>query len=105
MEKVPKLKLNSVARVRERTIQTEATDVKLVPTFADRACDVVSVTDPYGHNLSFLDRSRYCFFQVARQLYSRGWVDPVRSHYFSENVVAPWIEPWTSGSVARNSDH
>jgi hypothetical protein len=24
-----------------------------------------------------LDRSRYCFFRVAPQLYSRGWVDPI----------------------------
>jgi hypothetical protein len=28
-------------------------------------------------NLYFLDRSRYIFFQVAPQLFSRGWVDPV----------------------------
>jgi hypothetical protein len=26
-------------------------------------------------------------------------------HYFSENLVAPGIEPETSGSVARNSDY
>jgi hypothetical protein len=32
---------------------------KLVPTFADRGCHVVSVTDPYGFILGFLDRSRY----------------------------------------------
>jgi CBS-domain-containing membrane protein len=32
---------------------------KLVPTFADRGCHVVSVTDSYGHILGFLDRSRY----------------------------------------------
>jgi hypothetical protein len=38
---------------------------------------VVRATDPYGRNLGFLDRSRYCFFQVAPQLYSRGSVDPV----------------------------
>jgi hypothetical protein len=44
----------------------------LLPTFAGRECRVVSVTDPYGRNLGFLDRSRYCFFQVAPQLYSRG---------------------------------
>jgi hypothetical protein len=30
-----------------------------LPTFADRGCHVVSVTDPYGHILCFLDRSRY----------------------------------------------
>jgi hypothetical protein len=32
---------------------------KLVPTFADRGCRVVSATDPYGRILGFLDRSRY----------------------------------------------
>jgi hypothetical protein len=45
---------------------------KLVPTFADRGCHVVSVTDPYCRIIGFLDRSRYFFFQVAPQLYSRG---------------------------------
>jgi hypothetical protein len=45
---------------------------KLVPIFADRGCLVVSVTDPYGRILGFLYRSRYFFFQVAPQLYSRG---------------------------------
>jgi hypothetical protein len=34
---------------------------KLVPNLHH----MVSVTDPYGHNLGFLDRSRYFFFQVA----------------------------------------
>jgi hypothetical protein len=29
---------------------------KLVPTFADRGCHVVSATDPYGRILGFLDR-------------------------------------------------
>jgi hypothetical protein len=32
---------------------------KVVPTFADRGCQVVSMTDPYGRILGFLDRSRY----------------------------------------------
>jgi hypothetical protein len=50
---------------------------KLVPTFADSGCHVVSVTDPYGRILGFLDRSGCYFFQVAPQLYSRGWVDHV----------------------------
>jgi hypothetical protein len=30
---------------------------KLVPTFVDRGCHVVSVKDPYGRILGFLDRS------------------------------------------------
>jgi hypothetical protein len=48
-----------------------------VPIFADRGCHVVSVTNPYGRILDFLDWSRYYCFQVAPQLYSRGSVDPV----------------------------
>jgi CBS-domain-containing membrane protein len=39
----------------------------LVPTFVDRGCHVVSVTDPYGCILGFLDQSHYFFFQVAPQ--------------------------------------
>jgi CBS-domain-containing membrane protein len=35
---------------------------KLVSTFADKGCHVVSVMDPYGSILGFLDRSRYFFF-------------------------------------------
>jgi hypothetical protein len=44
---------------------------KIVPTFADREWHGVSVTAHYGRILGFLDRSRYFFFQVAPQLYSR----------------------------------
>jgi CBS-domain-containing membrane protein len=36
---------------------------KLLPTFADKGRHVVSVTDPYGHILGFLDRSRYFSFK------------------------------------------
>jgi hypothetical protein len=45
---------------------------KLVPTFADRGCHVVSAADRYGRILGFLNRSRYFFFQVAPKLYSGG---------------------------------
>jgi hypothetical protein len=54
-----------------------ATAVDLVPTFADRGCRVVSATDPFSRILGFLNLSRYFFFQVAPQFYSRGCVDPV----------------------------
>jgi hypothetical protein len=30
---------------------------------------------------------------------------PFQTHCYSENLVAPGIEPGTSGSAARNSDH
>jgi hypothetical protein len=46
--------------------------VKLVPNVVDRECHVVSVTDPYGRILGFLDRKRYYFFPVAPQFYTRG---------------------------------
>jgi hypothetical protein len=38
---------------------------KLVPTFANKGCCVVSATDSCGRILGFLDRSRYFLFQVA----------------------------------------
>jgi hypothetical protein len=38
---------------------------EVVPTFADRGCCVVIATDPLVVGLSFLDRSRYYFLQVA----------------------------------------
>jgi hypothetical protein len=36
---------------------------KWLPTFADKGCHVVSVTDPYGRILGFLDRSRYFYIK------------------------------------------
>jgi hypothetical protein len=65
---------------------------KWLPTFADRGCHVVSVTDPYCRILGFLDRSRYFLYQVAPQLYLRGWVDPVPDP-LRFYVVVPGIEP------------
>jgi hypothetical protein len=78
---------------------------KLVPTFADRGCHVVSVTDPYGRIRFFLDRSSYFFFQVAPQLYSRDWVDPVPDPLLLRESGSAGNRTRTSGSVARNSDH
>jgi hypothetical protein len=77
----------------------------LVLTFADRGYHVVSVTDPYCSILRFLDRSRYFFFQIALQLYSWGWVDPVPNPLLLRKSGSAGNRTWTSGSVARNSDH
>jgi hypothetical protein len=41
---------------------------QFVPTFADRGCHVVSVTDPYADILGFLDRSLYFFFQNSSSI-------------------------------------
>jgi CBS-domain-containing membrane protein len=66
-------KKNSMTSVHKRTMPTEQPPlVSVVPTFADRGCHVVSVMNPYGRILGFLDQSRYYFFQVPPQLYSQG---------------------------------
>jgi hypothetical protein len=64
-----------MALVHKRTIPTERPPLVgevSAKFFADRGCRVVSVMDPHGRFLGFLDRSHYYFFQVAPQLYSRG---------------------------------
>jgi hypothetical protein len=50
--------VSELYRLRDRRLSA-----KVVPTFADRECYVVSVTDPYGRILGFLDRSRYFSFK------------------------------------------
>jgi hypothetical protein len=69
----------SVTLVRERTMPTERPPLvgEVVPTFADRGVAWSAQRIPTVVNLDFLDRSHYFFFQVAPQLPSRGWVDPV----------------------------
>jgi hypothetical protein len=74
---------------------------KLVPTFSDRGCHVVSVADHYCRILVSLDRSRYFFFWVAPQLYSRGWVDPVADSLLLRKSGTAENRTQTSGSVAR----
>jgi hypothetical protein len=58
---------------------------------------------PTAVNFDFLDRSSY-FLEIAPQLSSREEWAPIQTHYFSENLAAPRIEPGTSEFVARNSD-
>jgi hypothetical protein len=85
---------NSVALVTELTIPTERPPLvgEVSAKFAERGCHVVSVTNPYSRILGFLDRSRYFFFQVAPQLYSRGSVDPVPDPLLFRKSVTPGIE-------------
>jgi hypothetical protein len=53
-----------------------------MPTFADRGCHVVSVTDPYGRFLGFLDRSRYLsFMKLLSCTHEAEWT-PFQIHYF-----------------------
>jgi hypothetical protein len=74
------IKKNSVALVRKRTIPTERP-----PLVGEVSANFLRVEGvawsaqriPTAINLGFLDRSRYFFIQVAPQLSSRGWADPV----------------------------
>jgi hypothetical protein len=77
---------------------------KLVSIVADRGCHV-SVTNPYGRNLDFLDQSCYFLFQIAPQLYSRGSVDPVPDPLLLRKFGSIVNRIRASGSVGRNSDH
>jgi hypothetical protein len=66
---------------------------------------VVSMMDPYSPTLGFLGWSHYFSFQVAPQLQSRGRVDAVRDSLLLRKSGSTGNQTWTSGSVARNSDH
>jgi hypothetical protein len=65
LKKTVALVHNEIYRPSDRRLSA-----KLLPTFADRACRMVSATDLHCHILDFLDRSRYFIFQVASELYS-----------------------------------
>jgi hypothetical protein len=84
---------------------TVACRAKSVLTCADRGCCVVSTTISNGRILDFIDRSLYFSSkQLLNCAHEAEWT-PFQIQYFSENLVVPGIEPGTSGSVARNSDH
>jgi hypothetical protein len=101
------LRKNSMAWVLERTIPTERPPLvgEVSANFGDRWCRVVSVTDPHGRIIGFLDRSPYFSFQAAPQLYSRGCVDLVPDTLLLRKSGSAGDRTRTSGFVARNSDH
>jgi hypothetical protein len=73
-EYIHKTKLNSVAWVRERTVTTGRPQIvgEVSTNFCEKRVHVVSVTDPYGHILGFLDRSRIFTYKTKlRDLSSR----------------------------------
>jgi hypothetical protein len=79
--------------------------VKLVPTFAQRVCCVVSTTYPYGRILGFLNRSSYFFFQVPHQLYPRGWVNPAPDPLFLRKSGITGNRTRDFWICSGNSDH
>jgi hypothetical protein len=56
-------------------------------------CRVVGAADPLDRNLGFLDRSRDFFFQGLLSCTHEAEWTPFQTRYFSENLVAPGIEP------------
>jgi hypothetical protein len=72
---------------------------KCLPTFADRGCHVVRVTDPYGCILDFLDRSRYFSIKLLFSCTHEAEWTPFQTHYLfsffflSESLVVSGIDP------------
>jgi hypothetical protein len=74
-----------------------------VPTFADR--DGVSWSFPRPLISGFKTRAAtFPFKYLLNYDHEAEWTR-FQTHYFSENLVEPGIEPGTSGSVARKSDY
>jgi hypothetical protein len=64
---------------------------KLVPTSADRMCHVVSVTDPYGHILGFLDRT-CCVNPIDNIHYAPITTTPsTRTKYFTRTLRSLYL--------------
>jgi hypothetical protein len=100
-----KKKLNSMVWVRERTIPIERP-----PLVGEVTANSCGKREPRGQrDGSLRPYSRFSrdepllFYQVAPQLYSRGWVDSVPDPLFFSLSAGNRIR--ASGSVARNSDH
>jgi hypothetical protein len=74
--------------------------------FADGACHVVSVTDPYGRPYYRISSPEPLLFLQSRS--SVALTRPSGSRFrpttSQKDLIAPGIEPGASGSVARNSD-
>jgi hypothetical protein len=66
---------------------------KLVPTFADRGCHVVSVTDPYGRILGFLNREALRFLSSSSSVVLTRLSGPrSRPTTSQKNLLAPGIQ-------------
>jgi hypothetical protein len=74
-----------------------------VPTFADRRCKVVSLTDPYGRILGFSRQDPLLFLPNSSSIVLTECT-PFKSHYSQKSGSAGNLTR-TSGSVVRNSDH
>src|SRR5215510_803473 len=79
---------------------------KLVPTFADKGCHVVSATGPHGRYSLFSRPEPLLLYSSSSSVNLTRLSGPrSRPTTAQKNLVAPGIEPETSVSVVRNSDH
>jgi hypothetical protein len=83
---------------------------KISANLCVRGCNMVSATYLHSHILGFLDRCHYFFFQVAPQLYSWDWVDPIpdplllrKSDSAGNRTRALWIATRNSPLDQRDS--
>jgi hypothetical protein len=97
-----KIIINSVAWVRERTVPTERPPLSSEVSVNFWGCWVVSVT---VFSVFYTRAAIFVFFQVAPQLYSRGWVDPVSAPLLHRKSGSAGNRTRAFGSVARNPDH
>jgi hypothetical protein len=101
-------KQNSVDLVRKRTIPTS--DSRLSAKLGqllwleDVAWSAQRI--PTAVNPGFLEPEPLLFNPSSSSVILTRLSGPrSKQHYYSENLVAPGIQPGTSGSVARNSGH
>src|SRR5215468_7523881 len=103
------IKKNSVAVVRERTIPTERpppVGEVSANLWRIEGSHVVSATGPHGRK-SLFSRPESLLFHSSSSSVDLTRLSGPRSRPTTtqKNLAAPGIEPETSASVARNSDH
>jgi hypothetical protein len=72
---------------------------------ADRGCHAVSVTDPYGRILGFLDPEMLLFLPSSLSVVLTRLSEPVPDPPLVRKSGSAVNRTRTSGSVAGNSDH
>src|SRR5215469_10037536 len=104
-----KKKKNSMAVVRERTIPTEQPPPvgDLVPTFADRGVSRGQRNGSPPPAVNLFSRPEPLLFYSSSSSVDLPRLSGPRSRPTTtqKNLAAPGIEPETSVSVAKNSDH
>jgi hypothetical protein len=88
--------------VRKQTISNERPPwpPNLAPIFTDRLCFVVSAMDPFRPLISVfqIGDATFSFKQLLTYPQEAEWTG-LQTHHFSENLVAPGIEPRTLGAL------